>query len=318
MIKIYTDGSCRVNPGPGGWAALIIYEDGRYQEVSGSEDKTTNNRMEQLAAIKALEQISLGAIVTIFSDSNYLIGTMTRGWKRNHNQELWERLDAEVNGRTVIWEWVRGHSGNMGNEFVDDLAAWQAGVRADRPILKEFINARSVLTEDIDQDIPVTTQGDEVQFSHLDVEGNAGMVDIGDKVETNREAIAQGRIVMAPAALTLIDQGGIKKGDVLSVARLAGIMAAKKTADLIPLCHPIPLTHIAVEFQLIHERCSIQITASVRTFSRTGVEMEALMAVSIAALTIYDMAKSIDKTMRIEDIGLKSKRGGKSGDILLR
>jgi len=318
MIKIYTDGSCRVNPGPGGWAALIIYEDGRHQEVSGSEDKTTNNRMEQLAAIKALEQISLGAIVTIFSDSNYLIGTMTRGWKRNHNQELWERLDAEVNGRTVIWEWVRGHSGNMGNEFVDDLAAWQAGVRADRPILKEFINARSVLTEDIDQDIPVTTQGDEVQFSHLDVEGNAGMVDIGDKVETNREAIAQGRIVMSPAALTLIDQGGIKKGDVLSVARLAGIMAAKKTADLIPLCHPIPLTHIAVEFQLIHERCSIQITASVRTFSRTGVEMEALMAVSIAALTIYDMAKSIDKTMRIEDIGLKSKRGGKSGDILLR
>ncbi len=317
MIKIYTDGSCRVNPGTGGWAALIIHEDGRHQEVSGSEDKTTNNRMEQIAAIKALEQIPPSAIVTIFSDSNYLVGTMTRGWKRNHNQELWERLDVEVNGRTVYWEWVRGHSGNMGNEFVNDLAAWEAGVRTDRPVLKEFINSQSVLIEDIGQDIPLIAQEDKVLFSHLDVEGNAGMVDIGDKVETNREAIAHGRIVMSPTALSLIDQGDVKKGDVLSVARLAGIMAAKKTADLIPLCHPIPLTHIAVEFHLVQERCSIEITASVRTFSRTGVEMEALMAVSIAALTIYDMAKSVDKTMRIEDIGLKSKRGGKSGDIVL-
>ncbi|MQF83179.1 cyclic pyranopterin monophosphate synthase MoaC [SAR202 cluster bacterium AD-802-E10_MRT_200m] len=242
---------------------------------------------------------------------------MTRGWKRNHNQELWERLDVEVNDRTVYWEWVRGHSGNMGNEFVNDLAGWQAGVRADRPIFKEFIRSQSVLIEDIDQGIPMSAQEEKGQLSHLDVEGNAGMVDIGNKGETKREAIAKGRIVMSPAALTLIDQGDIKKGDVLSVARLAGIMAAKKTADLIPLCHPIPLTHIGVEFHLVHERNSIEITASVRTFSRTGVEMEALMAVSIAALTIYDMAKSVDKTMRIEDIGLKSKRGGKSGDIVL-
>jgi cyclic pyranopterin phosphate synthase len=148
-------------------------------------------------------------------------------------------------------------------------------------------------------------------FSHLDDQGKARMIDIGDKPVTARRAVAKGRVIMAPATLALIAEGGVKKGDVLGVARLAGIMGAKRTADLIPLCHPLALDAIDVDLAPVAD--AIEITATCAVSARTGVEMEALTAVAIAALTLYDMCKSVDRTMRITEIRLTAKDGGRSG-----
>jgi cyclic pyranopterin phosphate synthase len=139
------------------------------------------------------------------------------------------------------------------------------------------------------------------------------MVDVSAKAETGRIATAKGSVIVAPETLKLVMAGGVKKGDVLSVARLAGIMGAKKTAELIPLCHPLALDHIAVELTCDPERSAIDIAATCRTTGKTGVEMEALTALSVAALTIYDMCKAVDRGMRITDIRLTHKAGGKSG-----
>mgnify|MGYP001071755265 CR=1 FL=1 len=153
-------------------------------------------------------------------------------------------------------------------------------------------------------------------LTHLDELGAARMVDVGDKDITVRHANAEGYVVMHPDTLALIIGGGHKKGDVLQVARLAGIMAAKKTGDLIPLCHPLPLDGVSIDLipEADHQR--VRIVARVRTTGRTGVEMEALTAVSIAALTIYDMCKAVDKAMGVDGIRLTQKTGGKSGDYV--
>lgn len=153
-----------------------------------------------------------------------------------------------------------------------------------------------------------------MNLTHLDAQGHAAMVDVGDKQSTSREAIAQGEVRMLPATLTAIRDGNVPKGDVLAAARIAGIMAAKKTPDLIPLCHTLLLTKAAVDFTVDEAENRVVITATVRCNGKTGVEMEALTAVSVAALTIYDMAKALEKTMTIGDIRLLEKRGGKSGD----
>lgn len=150
------------------------------------------------------------------------------------------------------------------------------------------------------------------ELTHLDETGAARMVDVGAKAETQREAVATGRITMSAEAATAIRDGLVKKGDVLAVARVAGIMAAKKTADLIPLCHPLALTKITLD--LIPDDTGVTATATVALTGRTGVEMEALTAVSVALLTVYDMAKALDKAMTIEGIRLVSKTGGKSGN----
>lgn len=149
-------------------------------------------------------------------------------------------------------------------------------------------------------------------LTHFDEAGRAAMVDVAGKAETERLAIARGRVVMAPATLALIAEGKAGKGDVLGVARLAGIMAAKKTSDLIPLCHPLMLTKVRVNLT-IAEPDTVEIEAQVSVTGRTGVEMEALTAVSVAALTVYDMVKAVDRGMRIEGIHLALKEGGKSG-----
>lgn len=156
----------------------------------------------------------------------------------------------------------------------------------------------------------------ENKLTHLDDQGNANMVDVGDKPESQRIAVAGGRVLMKPETLQLIKDGNIKKGDVLTVARIAGIMAAKRTSELIPLCHPIAINKIAVDLALDEANNAINITATVRTTGKTGVEMEALTAVSTAALTIYDMAKAVDREMRLTDIHLLEKRGGVHGDYL--
>lgn len=150
-------------------------------------------------------------------------------------------------------------------------------------------------------------------LTHLDAEGRARMVDVSDKKETERTATAAGSVLMAPATLELILAGNVAKGDALAVARLAGIMAAKRTAELIPLCHPLALTAIAVELTPDRARHAVDITATCKLKGRTGVEMEALTAVSVAALTLYDMCKAVDRAMRITDIRLREKSGGASG-----
>ncbi|MGH1480877.1 MAG: cyclic pyranopterin monophosphate synthase MoaC [Geminicoccales bacterium] len=151
------------------------------------------------------------------------------------------------------------------------------------------------------------------KFTHFDADGNALMVDVGKKEITERIATASGKVLMEAATLNLIRERGLKKGDVLSVAQLAGIMGAKRTPDLIPLCHPLSLSSVEVTLTTADEPPAIEITATCRLKGRTGVEMEALMAVSIAALTVYDMCKAVDRGMQMTEIRLRHKSGGKSG-----
>ena len=283
MIEIYTDGACSGNPGSGGWAAIVI-GNGPKRALHGKESvTTTNNRMELLAVIKGLEDVPEGIDVTIFSDSKYVVDTMMRNWKRKANNDLWSRLDAEVAKRNVLWEWVRGHQGNKFNEEADTLAFSESQGKS---------------------------------LTHLNKSGKTQMVDVGDKIETQRLAIARGSVLMNRETLVLIKSNSIEKGDVLSVAKVAGVMSAKKTVDLIPLCHAIKLDQVSLEMELNEQKNAVDIIATAKTTAKTGVEMEALTAVSVAALTIYDMCKAVDRKMRIDGVRLIKKTGGKSGDFL--
>lgn len=154
------------------------------------------------------------------------------------------------------------------------------------------------------------------RLTHLDANGCARMVDVGSKPDTERVATARGEVLMKRETFDLIRAGQIKKGDVLTVAQIAGIGASKRTSDLIPLCHPLPITQADVTLTLDESLPGVQITATVRTVGKTGVEMEALTAVAVAALTVYDMAKAAEKTMRIQNIRLVEKHGGQSGDVI--
>jgi len=151
------------------------------------------------------------------------------------------------------------------------------------------------------------------ELTHFNQQGDAHMVDVGDKAVTHRVAIAHGEISMLPATLDMVAAGSHKKGDVLGIARVAAIMGAKKTSELVPLCHPIGLTHVEIEFELDHEKHLVRCLATTETRSQTGVEMEALTAAQVALLTIYDMCKAVDKGMTMSNIYLLEKRGGKSG-----
>lgn len=154
-----------------------------------------------------------------------------------------------------------------------------------------------------------------MEFTHFDEAGNARMVDVGGKEETKREAVARGSIFMSPECLAMVEEGTMKKGDVLGVARVAGIMGAKRTSELIPLCHLLNLTKLTVDFEIKKETCEIEAVCRAKTTGRTGVEMEALTGISVALLTIYDMCKAVDKTMEMGGIHLEYKAGGKSGEF---
>lgn len=153
-------------------------------------------------------------------------------------------------------------------------------------------------------------------LTHFDANGKAIMVDVSGKAETHRTAIATGRIKVNQAVYDAIQQGSVKKGDVLGVARIAGIMAAKNTSNIIPLCHPLPIAKCSIDFTMLPDECAVEAQATVKVTGQTGVEMEALHAVSVALLTIYDMCKAIDKRMEIDCIHLDRKSGGKSGDFI--
>ena len=282
---IFTDGACKGNPGAGGWAAIVRFE-GLDKELKGYVPDTTNNKMELTAAIRGLEVLPSGSKAIVYSDSSYLVNTMTKGWKRNTNKDLWGSLDMLTSHIDVEWQWIRGHSGHSENERADKLASFMAESKG------------------MDK------------LTHVDDKGDVSMVDVGFKSETKREAIAKGSVLMNPATLKLVQDGSIEKGSVFSVARISGIMAAKKTSDLIPLCHQLPIDKVQIDLCVDESRSSILITATTRTTAKTGVEMEALTAVSVAALSIYDMCKGVDKSMSIEGIRLVRKTGGKSGDII--
>lgn len=156
----------------------------------------------------------------------------------------------------------------------------------------------------------------DLKLTHLDESGQAKMVDVGAKPDTERVAVAGGEVQLKPETVALIRQGLMKKGDVLTIAKIAGIMGAKKTSELIPLCHPIPLTQVEVDLRLNDDLPGVVITATARTVGKTGVEMEALTAVSVAALTVYDMVKAVEKTAKIQNVRLIEKHGGRSGDVV--
>jgi len=214
-----------------------------------------------------------------------------------------ERLAPEVPADRI----VVAESGIRRAEDLDRLAA--AGARC-------FLVGETLMRE---PDVTAATRRllrfpEVPRFTHLDSEGRARMVDVSDKAETDRVAIAGARVVMRQETLERIRSGDVAKGDVLAVARLAGIMAAKRTAELIPLCHPLALTSVGVELECVPERSAVEITATCRLRGRTGVEMEALTAATVAALTVYDMCKAVDREMMVTDLRLLRKSGGRSGD----
>ncbi len=289
MIEIYTDGAYNPILGQGGWGAVVI-EDGQKRVFSGTAKGTTSNRMEITAALEGILQTPQGEEVVVYTDSQYLFGCMAKGWQRRANRDLWEQLDKAVSGRKVRWQWIERAT----NPFHKEAHTLAAGLssQSEKPVISE-------------------------KLTHIDELGRPRMVDVTRKLDTQREAVARGVVRMKASTFDLLKKGEIAKGDVLVVAQLAGIMAAKQTPNLIPLCHPILIGDVKVEFDLDEENSVVEITTTVKSTGKTGVEMEALTATAVAALTIYDMCKAVDRGMKIENIRLTRKSGGKSGVIAL-
>ena len=293
MIEIYTDGSCLGNPGPGGWAAIILDTndpDKTPSRIKGNCPDTTNNRMELLAVIEGIASTPSDRKIKVYSDSKYVVDTLNKNWKRKANLDLWEKLDQQIHNRNIEYIWIKGHANNTHNEEADNIAQQEANNIAQNP--------------------PTSTN-----LSHTDKTGKISMVDISNKNTTLRIAKATCDVMTSHESFLAIKNNKIEKGDVISSARIAGILAAKKTSSIIPLCHPILISHIEIAFNLDEANNVISITSKVTSSGQTGVEMEALTAVTISALTIYDMCKSIDKQTTITNIRLIKKSGGKSGII---
>ncbi len=302
MIEIHTDGAYNPALQQGGWVAVIV-ENGQKRVFSGMVENTTSNRMEITAALEGILQTPQGAEVTLYTDSQYLFGCMTKKWQRRKNIDLLGKLDEAVHQRKMQWQWIAGDSENTLHDEAHTLANSSAGL--------------NVASYSSAEKRSVTTPMDVVpkELTHLDASGRPRMVDVTGKPDTQREAIAKCRVKMKASTLDLIKKGKMAKGDVLAVAQLAGIMAAKQTPSIIPLCHPILLGDVKVEFSLDDENSAIEIATTVKSTGKTGVEMEALTATAVAALTIYDMCKAVERSMTIESIRLIRKSGGKSGVI---
>jgi len=304
MIEIYADGAYNPVLGQGGWGAIVV-ERGQKRVFSGAAKKTTSNRMEITAALEGILRTPQGSNVVIYTDSQYLFGCMTKGWQRRANRDLWQELDAAVSQRKIQWEWIDQGARNPFHKEAHALAtnlASQAEMLRPVPSERQKERPKAPIVEEL---------------THIDELGRPRMVDVSQKPDTQREAIAKGVVRMQASTLDLIKKGKIAKGNVLAVAQLAGIMAAKQTPHIIPLCHPILIGDIKVEFSLDQGNSTVEITTTVKSIGKTGVEMEALMATAVAALTIYDMCKAVDRGMKIEDIRLIRKSGGKSGIVIL-
>ena len=302
MIEIYADGANNPILSQGGWGAVIV-ENSQKSVLSGMVKKTTSNRMEITAALEGISQTPQGAEVMIYTDSQYLFGCMVKGWKRRKNLDLLEKLDAAVSQRKVHWRWISGDAGGLLHEEAHILANNLAGLGEVLPPAEGQAGQPGV---------PVGAE-----LTHVDALGRPKMVDVTGKPDTQREAVAKCRVSMKAATLNRLKESKMPKGDVLTVAQLAGIMAAKQTPQLIPLCHPVLIGDVKVEFTLDEEASVVEITTTVKSSGKTGVEMEALTATAVTALTIYDMCKAVDRGIQIESIRLIRKSGGKSGTINL-
>ena len=294
MIEIYTDGAYNPALRQGGWAAVII-GDGEECAFCDAVKNSTSNRMEVTAALEGILKTPPDAEAVVYTDSQYLFGCMALGWQRRANRDLWEQMDAAAGERKVRWEWIGRDNDSPYHNKAHSLATNMAGGGKE----------------------PAGAGAGAGSLSHLDAQGRPRMVDVTDKPDTQRQAVAKGVVRMKPSTLELIEKGAIAKGDALAVAQVAGIMAAKQTPHLIPLCHPLLVGDIKIEFALDRKKGTVGITSTVKSLGKTGVEMEALAATAVAALTIYDMCKSSDRGMHIEDIHLVRKSGGKSGIIEL-
>jgi cyclic pyranopterin phosphate synthase len=261
--------------------------------------------MEIAAALEGISQTPQGAQVSLYTDSQYLFGCVAKGWQRRVNRDLWEKLDRVVSQRTVRWEWIER---NTRNPFHKEAHTLATNLVSQGEMLPPVVSERG--------EAYLETSSRE-ELTHIDALGRPKMVDVAAKPDTQREAVARGVVRMQASTFDLIGKGEVSKGDVLAVAQLAGIMAAKQTPYLIPLCHPILIGDVRVEFNLDEDSSAIEITATVKSTGKTGVEMEALTATAVTALTIYDMCKAVDRGMKIESIRLVRKSGGKSGTITL-
>ena len=303
MIEIYTDGAYNPVLGQGGWGAVVI-EGEQKQAYSGTAKGTTSNRMEINAALEGILRTPQGAEVVVYTDSQYLFGCMVKGWQRRANRDLWEQLDKATGEHKVRWQWIERAT----NPFHKEAHTLATSLASQRKMLRPVPSEK----QKTQPKVPVVEE-----LTHIDASGHPRMVDVTRKVDTQREAIARGVVRMKASTLGLLQSGGIAKGDVLAVAQLAGVMAAKQTPNLIPLCHPILIGDVKVEFNLDEENSVVEITTTVTSTGKTGVEMEALTATAVTALTIYDMCKAVDRGIKIENIRLTRKSGGKSGVIAL-
>jgi cyclic pyranopterin monophosphate synthase len=295
LIDLYTDGAYHPVSKSGAWAAILV--EGEHKSVfSGKADATTSNRMEIAAALEGILRTPKGSEVSVHTDSQYLYVCAARGWQRKANIDLWQQLDAAVNERKVSWIWVE---------------------RETESQKEAHTLANGLLLNDKNSGQQQAVSEDTSKLTHIDASGRPRMVDVTEKPDTRREAVAGGLVRMAPSTFKRIKEGSIAKGNVLAVARIAGIMAAKQTPVLIPLCHPLLINEVNVELTLNEADNTVIITSTVRCTGKTGVEMEALTATTVAALTIYDMCKAIDHGMKIENIRLIRKSGGKSGTLIL-
>ena len=302
MIEIYTDGANNPVLGQGGWGAVVV--DGNQKRVfSGMVRKTTSNRMEITAAVEGMLQTPQGAEVVIYTDSQYLFGCMVKGWQRRANRDLWEKLDDVVSQRKVRWQWIERDAKSPFHREAHTLATNLAsqGERL-QPVLSGKGQPEALVMEEL---------------THIDASGRPRMVDVTEKPDTQREAVAKCIVRMKASTLDRLKRGEMAKGDVLAVAQLAGIMAAKQTPHLIPLCHTVLIGDVKVDFSLDEENSTVEITSTVKSVGKTGVEMEALTATAVTALTIYDMCKAVDRGIKIENIRLIRKSGGKSGVVIL-
>jgi len=302
LIEIYTDGAYNPVLGQGGWGAVIV-ERGQKRVFSGMVKKTTSNRMEITAALEGILHTPQSAEVVVYTDSQYLFGCMAKGWQRRANRDLWEQLDEVVSPRRVRWEWI---DRNTRNPFHKEAHTLATNLATEGKSLEPGLSEKGYQKAAVGGEL-----------THIDASGRPRMVDVTDKPDTQREAVAKGRVRMKASTFGLLKKGSMPKGDVLTVAQLAGIMAAKQTPNLIPLCHPVPIGDIKVEYSLDEENSAVEITTTVKGLGKTGVEMEAFTATAIAALTIYDMCKAVDRGIQIENIRLIRKSGGKSGIIKL-
>ena len=302
MVEIYTDGAYKPVLDQGGWGAVIV-EDSQKRVFSGIVKKTTSNRMEITAALEGILHIPQDSEVVVYTDSQYLFGCMAKGWQKRANRDLWEKLDAAASQRRVRWQWIERDTKNPFHEEAHTLAtnsASQGGRPRPVPSEKQKGKAEALVAEGL---------------THIDALGRPRMVDVTEKSDTQREAVAKCLVRMKSSTLALLKRGDIPKGDVLAVAQLAGIMAAKQTPHIIPLCHPILIGDIKVEFSLDEEATMVEITTTVKSTGKTGVEMEALTATAVSALTIYDMCKAVDRGIQIDSIRLIRKSGGESGIV---